>query len=191
MKVLKTFFIILFVISLCISLPTLSTIINTVTFSNPQKSDCIIVLGGQIIDKRPSLTLQYRLEKAVELYNEKYAKYIIVSGGQKKGELYTEASVMKNWLIDKGIPQNVIIQDTTSKNTYENIKYSKDIMGRNSLNTAIIVTSDFHLYRSLRLAKLANIKASGASAKSVRYINVYDYSKEIISVIRSYIYDTF
>lgn len=164
-------------------------IIDNTDGNKLKKSDAMIVLGCQIWGDSPSQMLEYRLKKALEVYNSGYADYIIVSGGQGPDEQYTEAHVMKEWFEKNGVDGNVIIEETKSTSTYENLKYSKRIMEGRSLNTAIIVSSEFHMYRSLDLAKRLGLKAYGAPAPTVEHLKPYYFSREIIGVVKSFILD--
>lgn len=154
-----------------------------------KKSDAMIVLGCQIWGASPSPMLLYRLEKALDVYKKGYADYIIVSGGQGKDEQYTEAYIMKEWLKKNGVDGNIIIEETKATSTFENIKYSQKIMEDRKLNTAIIVSSEFHMFRSLRLAKRLDLKAYAAPAPTVEHLKPYYFSREIIGVVKSFFLD--
>ena len=79
--------------------------------AKPRKSDCIIVLGCSIYGTEPSPFLKGRLQHAEKLYREGYARYIIVSGGQGRGEYISEAEAMKSYLIERGIDSEKIIME--------------------------------------------------------------------------------
>lgn len=153
--------------------------------ATPKKADVILLLGCKVREEGvPSLLLEYRLEKALALYNEGYAGHIIVSGGQGDNEPMSEAQAMKNWLEAEGVPNSVIIMEDQSTSTYENLKNSKPIMEREGFKTAIIVSNDFHIYRALQMAKEFEIKASAAPAPTLDYLKSYYYSRELLSVLK-------
>lgn len=153
--------------------------------ATPEKSDVILLLGCKVREEGvPSLLLEYRLEKALELYNQGYADKIIVSGGQGDNEPMTEAQAMGTWLEAEGVPGDRILTEDQSTSTYENIKYSKAIMEREGLKTAVIVSNDFHLYRAMLMAKDCGMTASAASAPTLDYLKSYYYSRELLSVIK-------
>lgn len=154
--------------------------------AKPMKSDAMIVLGCEIKGKIPSLMLEERLKKALELYNANYANYIIVSGGKGSNEIVSEASVMSGWLIKNGISADKILQEDRSHTTYENLKYSKVIMEKKEFSTAIIVSNGFHIFRSLRLAEKLGINANGAPAPTVFYLSFYFHCREILSVVKNF-----
>jgi uncharacterized SAM-binding protein YcdF (DUF218 family) len=164
-------------------------IVSSSKKSIPVKSDVMIVLGCQIWDRSPSWSLKYRLEKAFELYNSGYAGYIIVSGGQGKDETTTESSVMKEWLVSRGIEESRIFEEDRSTSTLENLKYSGEIMKQHGMKTALIVSSDFHIFRSLIIAERLGISAAGAPAPTVEHLKGYYRFREVISVIKSFVLD--
>jgi uncharacterized SAM-binding protein YcdF (DUF218 family) len=142
----------------------LSFILYQGKHSTPKQSDTIIVLGCQLWGYNPSPSLKNRLDQSLKVYNEGLAPYIIVSGGQGPDEPMTEASAMKKYLVDKGIDPEVILLEENSFNTYQNIKYSKEIMDQRGFESAIIISNDFHISRSLMIAKKFGIKASSSPA---------------------------
>lgn len=153
--------------------------------ATPEKSDVILLLGCKVREEGvPSLLLEYRLERALELYSQGYADKIIVSGGQGDNEPMSEAQAMRIWLEAEGVPKERILTEDQSTSTYENIKYSKPIMEQEGFQTAIIVSNDFHLYRALLMAKEFGITASAASAPTLDYLKSYYYSRELLSVIK-------
>lgn len=189
MKLFKRILLISVALGIIYCATVLFQIIYHANYSTPEKSDTIIVLGCQIWGKSPSLLLEYRLKKALELYKSGYASYIIVSGGQGKDEVYPESTVMKNWLVSHGISDTRIIEENKSTSTFENLKFSKKMMDINYLKTALIISNNFHIYRSLRISKILGMKASGGPAPTVNYLVPYYYSREVLSVTKSYLLD--
>jgi uncharacterized SAM-binding protein YcdF (DUF218 family) len=135
--------------------------------SLPKSSDCIIVLGCMLWDGQPSPILARRLDKAAQLYSDDYGRYIIVSGGQGPGETLAEAEAMEDYLISKGIPKDVIIKECRAASTLENVEYSLQIMDDMGLDTAVIVTTDYHLYRAMVTARRLGVVHTGAPAAMV------------------------
>jgi uncharacterized SAM-binding protein YcdF (DUF218 family) len=131
--------------------------------------------------------LKYRLEEALKIYQEGYASKIIVSGAKGADEIMAESQLMKSWLVEKGIPANAIFMDDKSTSTYENLKYSKAIMDAQGFKTAIITTNDFHVFRSLQIAKALNITASGAAAPNVSSVRLLYQARETISVLKYFL----
>ncbi|AOY77638.1 YdcF family protein [Clostridium formicaceticum] len=156
----------------------------------PKKSDAIVVLGCRLWGDQPSHMLTYRLNKALELYEEGYASTIIVSGAQGEDEWITEAAAMKAYLVDKGIDSEVILKEENSFSTFQNLYYSKEIMDKQALESAIIVTNAFHVHRALMIGNRLGMDVSSSSAKSypnpaliVRY-----YVREVFAYMKDFLF---
>jgi uncharacterized SAM-binding protein YcdF (DUF218 family) len=161
-------------------------ILYTATHEKPQPSDVIIVLGAHLWGDQPSPLLRYRLDQGIALYRQGYGKHIIVSGAQGDDELTTEAYAMATYLRRHNIPKGIIYLEENSYSTYENIKYSKEIMDREGFHNAIIVTNTFHLYRALAIGKHFSIPVSGAPAKMhpVLLTKLKYYTREFFAIIK-------
>ena len=124
-----------------------------------------LVLGcGVKKDGSPSLMLQDRLDKTIEIYDKGLIKNIIISGHHSDD--YSEVDVMEDYLINHGINKNVIIRDNRGFSTSESIE---NFANKYRDKTAIIITQEYHLYRSLYLAQKFNLNAVGTPAKMVNY----------------------
>ena len=99
-------------------------------------------------------------------YEAGFAPRIIVSGGQGADEPISEAESMRRYLVALGMPNEVIKLEDKSTNTQQNMEYSKAIMDAEGYHSALIVTSDYHLWRALQLAQRAGISASGAGSRN-------------------------
>ncbi len=127
--------------------------------------DAILVLGAGLRNGKPSPVLKDRLDTAYKLYEDGYSKKIIVSGDHGK-KYYDEVNVMKNYLLDKGVESNNIFMDHAGFSTYDSVYRAKKIFLANKI---IIVTQQFHLYRSLYIAKKLELDAVGVSATLRNY----------------------
>lgn len=150
----------------------------------------MIVLGAKVNKDGVSKTLKQRLDKAMEYYNQNKHINIIVSGGQGKDEVMTEASAMKNYLVENGVDEDNIILENKATTTLENIMFSKDIMEDLNLeNKALIVTSDYHLFRGRFIASILGIDNEGlcstSSLSSRIYYMIREYPTSIIDFYRS------
>ncbi len=114
--------------------------------------DYIIVLGAQVYESGPGKVLQYRLDAACDYMEENENTICIVSGGQGSNEPCAEAQIMYEYLVEKGIDAERIIMETESLNTVENLKNSSVYIDMET-DSVGIVTNNFHIFRSTRLAK--------------------------------------
>jgi len=127
--------------------------------------DCILVLGAGIRNNEPSPMLEDRLKTSIELYQKGVAPKILVSGDHEYKN-YDEVNVMKNYLIEKGIPSEDIFMDHAGLSSYDSVYRAKKIFKANRI---VIVTQKYHLYRSLYIAKTLDIDAHGVSADKRKY----------------------
>lgn len=155
----------------------------------PNNADYLIVLGAGLKKNKPTLALKYRIETAAEYAKENPKTKIIVSGGQGKDELISEAECMKIELIKLGIEEERIIKEDLSTNTYENMKYSKKYIQDYELKNGIVVTNDYHLYRSIKLAEKQGLNIVGLPAKTPTIIIPTAYIRECLSLLKALYYN--
>lgn len=127
--------------------------------------DAIVVLGAAQYDGRPSPVLQARLETALDAWNEGLAEVIIVTGGNQPGDRFTEAETSQIFLVDNGVPVDAILLENVSSSTEENFEGVAEIMHAEGLNSALIVSDGFHLFRAKYIADHHGIDAYGVPAK--------------------------
>lgn len=152
-----------------------------------KNADYVIVLGAGLKKNKPTLALKYRIETAAKYAKENLKTKIIVSGGKGKDELISEAECMKIELIKLGIEENRIIKEDLSTNTYENMKFSKNFIKENE--KGIIVTNDYHLFRSIKLAEKQGLQIVGLPAKTPTVILPTAYIRECLSILKALYYD--
>lgn len=129
--------------------------------------DVILLLGNRLYDDgTPDLNTLARVRKAAELWKCGAAPIIVSSGGKGFSENHdrTQADVMAEFLMEFGIPNDVIIREDTSRTTWQNLINTKKILGKDTF-TAAVATSDIHMRRSLLMCKKLGIKAKGFPAK--------------------------
>lgn len=90
-----------------------------------------------------------RLTKALEIYNKNPKLLILFSGfsGELKTQGWSESDMAKKFFLEQGVRLENLIFENKSRNTFENIIYSKDII-RTNKGTWGLVTSASHMPRS-------------------------------------------
>ena len=129
-----------------------------------QHAQTMVILGSQVLGTPAvaSPTLADRLDVAIQYLNENPETKVVVCGGQGEDESATEASVMAKYLIDKGIDANRVYQEDKSRRTAEQFIFANRVI---PLGKTVVVTNDFHILRSIMLAKRSGIHdVSGLSA---------------------------
>lgn len=127
-------------------------------------ADTLVVLGAQVVGTPavPHYSLAQRLDVALDYLQRNPRTKVIVCGGQGKNESATEASVMAQYLINKGIDPKRVYQEDKSTRTAQQFVYANRVL---PLGKTVVVTNDFHILRSLMLAKRSGFnEISGLSA---------------------------
>lgn len=144
--------------------------------------DAIIVLGAQVKpDGSPSVQLGWRLDAAYEAYQKKQVP-VVVCGAQGKDEPVTEAAAMKAYLADKGIPEKDILCDPASFNTRQNLKNAAALLKETGgIKKVLIVTSDYHVPRSMALAGDLGFEASGLGSPCKPEYWIKNHAREALA----------
>ena len=154
----------------------------------PKVSDAALILGHSLNkNNTPSLWLEQRLQKGLELYEDEYCEKIIVSGGEGPSDNIAVSLAMMEWLKMKGIDEADIIIEDMASSTYENFKYTKEIADGLEIDSIIVVTNDFHIYRAMEIGESFFENISGAHAHANFGIpKILAYIKEPFSLIKYY-----
>jgi uncharacterized SAM-binding protein YcdF (DUF218 family) len=132
--------------------------------SDLRQADVILVLGSAVWpNEQPSPSLRARTERAIELYHEGYAPYLLLSGGLGRYPP-EEAEVMRRLALAAGIPEQALILDQEARSTRESITSARVIMQEGGWETALIVSDPFHIQRALLMAADAGFEAYGVPA---------------------------
>ena len=127
---------------------------------------CILVLGASVkADGTPSAMLRDRLETAIVLYHSGVASKLLLSGDNGQ-TVYNEVESMKKYAVKAGVPEGDIFLDHAGFSTYESIYRAQYIF---QVDSMIVVTQKYHLYRTLYGCRKMGIDALGVSAAQDTY----------------------
>ena len=118
---------------------------------------CIVLLGGVVAAPLPPrLDLEMsdavdRVYKAAQLHREGKGKMLIVSAGNQPWSQspWDEADIVRELLIEWGVPEEAILLEGSSRNTRENALYSKNIIDSINCENPLLVTSAAHMLRAV------------------------------------------
>lgn len=119
-------------------------------------ADAIVLLGGGLrgdthMGTLPDLNQRAdRLVHAVALYKAGKAPVIVLTGGGVDGAR-TEAEQMKDLLAVMGVPNEHLLLEVESRNTHDNAVFSAQLLKANDMDRILLVTSAYHMRRSLAL----------------------------------------
>jgi uncharacterized SAM-binding protein YcdF (DUF218 family) len=149
----------------------------------PPKQATVVVLGSKVSGRVPSADLRVRIEAAGAYLKANPQAKCIVSGGQGAGELETEASVMKTYLIKLGIESSRIITEDASTTTKENLANSLAIIDKAGMSRELaIVTDEYHEFRAGRIAKNLGAVPCAVCAQTPWYIFSACYARELLAL---------
>ncbi len=160
--------------------------------------DVGIVLGGSIVNydyqKGRYIFRQQadRLLQSVDLYKKGKINKILLTGGP--GHLIFrdqyEAVFMKNFILTLGIPENDILIDSVSDNTYQNAIFSKKILETMYPNNGkyLLITSAMHMKRSLAVFKKAGIEVTAYPTSKITGKRLYNFDHLFLPHLNSFEY---
>ena len=136
------------------------------------RGDVIILLGGGLNEGVPDLTgrsapstdMMARLVTAVRLQRQLDVP-VIISGGNAYAGRSSEAPVVRRFLIDLGVQERQILLESRSRDTMENATCSLEILRQRGFTRPLLVTSAYHMRRSVEAFKLAGIAVTPVPAQ--------------------------
>lgn len=152
--------------AILIYISTITGFMLKAQYKSPESAKAVVILGCKVNGEKPSRMLARRLDSAYEFLNKNQDVIVVVSGGKGDDEKISEAEAMKKYLLDKGISPDRIIMEDNSVNTYENLKYSAEILEKKQINDIAIVTDGFHQYRAGYIAEKFGLESSAINAKT-------------------------
>lgn len=180
-RVIKLFLNLILILSvatiLVFGLPRLATALyaanKTYAASQVPPHRAAVVFGaGLSRDGTPSPVLQDRVSTAADLYFTGKVEKILMSG-DNRFVYYNEPGAMRQYALDLGVPEDVIVLDYAGRRTYDTCYRARAIFG---LTEAILVTQDFHLPRALFTCNQLGLPAVGVPAdKQVYHSRARDY----------------
>ncbi len=115
-------------------------------------ADAIVVLGAAQYNGEPSPVFKARLDHALYLYSEGLADQVIVTGGKRKGDRFTEAEAGGRYLEESSVPPEAILAESQGKTTFQSLKGARRIARENGIDSALFVSDPLHSERIKRIA---------------------------------------
>ena len=155
------------------------------------EGDCgyIIILGcGFRKDGSLPPLLRGRVDRAVSFWREQKEKgvpaLLIPSGGQGRDETMAEAEAMRRYLIAQNIPEESILMENKSANTYQNMQFSRKLIEEHGGGSKVVFsTTNYHVFRSGVWASLAGLKAEGIGSRTKWWFWPNAFMRECIGLM--------
>ncbi len=110
----------------------------------------IVVLGAAQYNGRPSPVLRARLDHALTLYREGLAPTVVVTGGIGEGDRVSEATVGRQYLVARGVPDTAVVVRPEGRSTEASIRAVAEWAHEHGVGRVLLVSDPFHMLR-LRL----------------------------------------
>ena len=128
--------------------------------------DAIVVLGAAQYDGRPSPQLAARLDHAADLYTLGLAPTVVVTGGNRPGDRFTEASASARYLAAHGVPAEAILQENQGHSTWESMRSVAALLADTGAKRVLIVTDPYHTLRTRMIAEEVGFTASTSPTRT-------------------------
>jgi uncharacterized SAM-binding protein YcdF (DUF218 family) len=128
--------------------------------------DAIVVLGAAHYNGQPSPIFRARLDHAVELYLNRVAPYLVVTGGRAPGDTLSEAEVARRYAMQRGVPVERILMEGTGRDTLGSLRNVAGIFEERRWGRGLFVSDRSHMLRVLRIAEDLGIDSFGSPTRS-------------------------
>lgn len=195
-KKLKIFLISLFSLCLLVLIAWAGMNIFVVSYAKPYiiteeeaknlDKDCVIALGAQVLpDGTPCHQLYDRVQIASEIFLDNAGKKLLLSGDARNPEEYDEITAMKGVAYEYNVKDEDIIADGAGLNTRTSMENLKNNFG---FSSCVIVTQEYHIYRSVFLARKMGIDAYGVCSDPRGYATIaYNEARETLARCKDFL----
>jgi uncharacterized SAM-binding protein YcdF (DUF218 family) len=139
------------------------------TVSSGASADAAIVLGAAIWRDRPSPVFAERINHAINLYRQGRVQALVFTGGKGMGDQLAESEVAVAYALRRGVADQDIYTETESHITYGNLQEAREIMAREGLGSALVVSDPLHMRRAMAIADDLGLEAYPSPTPTTRY----------------------
>lgn len=168
----------------------------------------MVIFGCKAEAWGPSILLQDRLDAALSYLEDHPDMKIVVTGGKGDDEHQSEAQCMYDYLTAHGVNGENIYMEDQSRNTWQNVNYTLDLMGEVGMTVhlatgevegmapggdVLLVSSGFHLSRIQMLWVRAGGRAENVSTLAAPVSHkpsaVQMFFREPLALVKSFVFD--
>ncbi len=149
------------------------------------RKDCVIALGAQVLpDGTPCHQLYDRVMIASRIFLDGAGEKLLLSGDSRVPEEYDEITAMKGVAEEHGVKEEDMLFDGAGLNTYSSMDNLKNKFG---FSSCVIVTQEYHIYRSVYIARKMGLDAYGVCADPRGYATiVYNEARETLARVKAF-----
>jgi vancomycin permeability regulator SanA len=127
-------------------------------------ADAIVVLGAAQYDGRPSPVYKARLDHAADLYEQDLAPLVLVTGGRRPGDRFTEAAAGAGYLAGRGVPEDAILLESGGTDSWSSLSAAARVLG--DRRRVLLVSSPYHALRIRHIAAELGLDARSSPSTS-------------------------
>lgn len=157
-----------------------------------RKADYVVVLGSGLVGGSTVPPLLASRLKRAQAVHARLAKrggspVIITSGGQGPDEDVPESHAMADYLIERGVPADLIEREDRSTTTDENLRFSRAIMEKSKPDyRCVVVTNNYHAFRAALTARRTGIRGQVVGSPTAAYFWPTATIREFTAVLVAY-----
>jgi vancomycin permeability regulator SanA len=146
------------------------------------KADVALIYGNKVNETgEMSDRLKARVVKGLELYRSKVVSKIIVSGGLGIEGFY-EAQVMKKYLLEKGVPDSLVIVDDEGIDTYASTINYVTLSKIHKISSVVVVSQFYHISRAKMALRRQGVQdVTGAHADYFEWRDNFSLVREFLA----------
>lgn len=156
-------------------------------------ADCAVVFGtavhpvydatGDVVASRAGPGITRRVSTAARLFGEGKLKRLFLTGGKGEGSVLSEAEVMRDVAISRGVPAQAIVIETQATSTKENIAFTRPLTL--DCDDVVGISDAYHLARIEFLADAVgwNLQTIPADGYIGRTFTVRSSLREAVAII--------
>jgi len=120
----------------------------------PSDPHCFVIPSYALRDRSlPTKPTRAQIELAYEWWVKFPHAKLIMSTGDNQGLGIANSAVMAEYAVKLGVSRESIIEEDRSRNTYENLLYSLEIIAQENLKQPTLVTLDLYTRRAVATAR--------------------------------------
>lgn len=140
-------------------------------------ADVAIVLGAAVITDKPSPVFAQRIQHGIDLYKQGRVKKLLFTGAQNRFDTRSEAGAGRDMAVEQGVPDEDILLEEMSGTTWGNVVYSWDIMRREGLDVALVVSDPMHMFRAMAMTSRVGMRAYSSPTPTSMYKSFRERSR--------------
>ncbi|MDY7220038.1 YdcF family protein [Denitrificimonas sp. JX-1] len=152
-----------------------------------EPAPAVIVLGAAAWGNKPSPVFKERIAHAVYLYEAGLAQKLIFTGGALRDDVPSEGKVGARWAIKQGVAPQAIAYESTSRDTWHNLKNAKVILQEEGIDSVILVSDYFHLARAGIMARDLDLQVQLSPTPTSKFNQFSALEKLILYSKESYL----